>query len=327
MDHSLTLSLFPHKEVVTIDVKDELSACFKKLFSQRILSAPVLEDGEVIGQLGVVDVAVFAVHLCKTAIEIFQALGLPVEKDPPVSFDDLPAILFNPESGTGEPELFGATPAKFIKNFSTRNPTKTYTSATPLAKLLVDFCFIKRAVVLEEGKVVNYITQTDVLKVLQEKNLLSSFSSKTIDELNLGTKEVITFDQKGPVMLAFKEFCVHKIESVPVVDEAKKVVGTISAYDIKTIDADTEAIENLFLDYKGYTKALSDEVKLPPVTLKGDATVEKLLETLLQNHIHHVFVVDDDDKLISVVSMTDLLRVIAKELALSEENISASGAV
>lgn len=50
-------------------------------------------------------------------------------------------------------------------------------------------------------------------------------------------------------------FSFQNIEAVPVVDDENKIVGNISAYDIKIIKASTDAIDTIFCDWEAYKGA------------------------------------------------------------------------
>lgn len=49
------------------------------------------------------------------------------------------------------------------------------------------------------------------------------------------------------------------------------------------------------------------------VTCTLKATVREVIELLVENHIHRVFLVDDDEKLIGVVALRDVLALFVKE--------------
>lgn len=104
-----------------------------------------------------------------------------------------------------------------------RNPTNVVNPSTNLADLVKSFSTYKRALVKDGEKVINYITQTDVLKVVVKNNLLYDLcfgcllsliisgpsKDKTIAELGIGSGNVISQKNAGPVINAFKQFVLH----------------------------------------------------------------------------------------------------------------------
>ena len=50
------------------------------------------------------------------------------------------------------------------------------------------------------------------------------------------------------------------------------------------------------------------------MTCKPGASLEEVAKMMLQRHVHRLYVLDDSDKLVGVVSTSDLCRFLAKAL-------------
>jgi CBS domain-containing protein len=310
--HSLKVSDIPLKtSLVSLKQTEAIDKSFSKLFDNQILSAPVLDDeGRVTGLLAMIDIAVFAVNLAKTSQNLVAMLGLPIEHPEMLSnFDDLPDLF------TGDKRLedaFGTNAADFMKNFSRRNPTKTVSYAGSWWDLVKTLTEVRRVVVVDaQGHLVNYITQSDIIKLLSSRALFNDKAQMSIADLKIGSSPVFSIKDNQRVLEAFKLFALHEIEAVPVLSaETGKVIGNISATDIRVMKASSEAIDSLYLTYPEFVKRMTQyNIPSAPVTVTSSMSLGKVVELLLKHKIHRVFVVDGD-ALKAVVSMTDVLKAL-----------------
>jgi CBS domain-containing protein len=98
------------------------------------------------------------------------------------------------------------------------------------------------------------------------------------------------------------------VTGVPVIDDHGRLVGVLSNSDILEVLAehsDPEAREAVF------TETLVQEVMTPrPQTITPDATVRDAAQRMLYLEVHRLFV-EDQGRLVGVVSTTDLVRALA----------------
>lgn len=87
--------------------------------------------------------------------------------------------------------------------------------------------------------------------------------------------------------------------SLPVVDEEKRLVGIISEFDLlKAVRAG-----------KDLDQVMIQEVMTPqPVSVREGVLADDLMKILEEKHFIRVPVVDDENKVIGVVSRTDILK-------------------
>jgi len=98
------------------------------------------------------------------------------------------------------------------------------------------------------------------------------------------------------------------ISALPVVDVMGRMVGVISSTDILTSEADAEdatAREALFED-----TMVRDIMTLHPLTVSCDAEVREAAQQMLYADIHRLFVVDGE-RVVGVISTTDIMRAVA----------------
>jgi acetoin utilization protein AcuB len=127
---------------------------------------------------------------------------------------------------------------------------------------------------------------------------------------NWMSKEVITIDVNDSMMNATKKLREHDIRMLPVMKKGK-LVGVITDRDLKKAsasDATTlEVHELLYLISEIKVKnIMSDKL----ITVPADYTVEETAEVLLQNKISGVPVLDDQERLVGVITQNDLFEVL-----------------
>ena len=110
----------------------------------------------------------------------------------------------------------------------------------------------------------------------------------------------------------------HSISGVPVVDEGRKVVGVISEKDFlsrmgmqKNITFMGVVAKCLLgdgcmaVDIRG--KSAGDIMTAPAITVYEDASIMEIDSLMLKHRVNRILVLDQKDKLIGIVTRTDLL--------------------
>ena len=98
------------------------------------------------------------------------------------------------------------------------------------------------------------------------------------------------------------------ISGMPVVDGTGRVVGVLSTSDVLTAEAEVE-------DEDGRRRLLQDtavqDIMTPrPFTVTPDDDVREAARQMLYADVHRLFVTDGD-RLIGVISTTDIVRAVA----------------
>jgi CBS domain-containing protein len=116
----------------------------------------------------------------------------------------------------------------------------------------------------------------------------------------------------------------HRISGLPVVDEEGKVLGVISETDLMVRQAETPdpfRPPEHRLPFAGLTRtARRRAVKArartagqlmtePAVTVHADATIVEAARTMAQRRVERLPVVDEEDRLVGIVTRRDLLQV------------------
>lgn len=114
----------------------------------------------------------------------------------------------------------------------------------------------------------------------------------------------------------------NRISGLPVIDEDDKVIGVISETDLMLHQA-TEQLprENTARRSPPFTRAARARsvkaragtagalMSTPPVTVHAEETIAAAARTMTQRHIERLPVVDEEDRLVGIVTRREVLRV------------------
>lgn len=130
---------------------------------------------------------------------------------------------------------------------------------------------------------------------------------------NWMTKEVATLTPDRSMMKASKMMKDKAISCLPIVDEEGRIVGIVSDRDIK--DASPSKATTLDMHELYY---LLSEIKIQDimtkkvVTIRSDETVEKAAVLMLEGHFGSLPVVDEENKVVGIITDTDVFKVLVE---------------
>jgi CBS domain-containing protein len=120
--------------------------------------------------------------------------------------------------------------------------------------------------------------------------------------------EVQSVAPDAPVNDAALTIADAHVSGLPVVDRAGRLVGVISTTDILASEEEVEDPASRAALYDG--TPVRDLMTPRPVTIGPAATVKEASQMLLYADVHRLFVVDGD-RLVGVISTTDIVRAVA----------------
>lgn len=157
--------------------------------------------------------------------------------------------------------------------------------------------------------VVSVLTQYRILKFVALNCKETRMLLKPLRELQMGTKDDVSkATMDTPVMDVIYLLSHNSVSSVPIVDEAGKLINVFEAYDVLTLikggmytDLSLsvgEALMRRLEDFEGvYTCTLGDRLST-------------IMETIRKSRLHRLFVVNDNGILEGVVTLSDILKYI-----------------
>ncbi|MFW5733450.1 MAG: CBS and ACT domain-containing protein [Oceanidesulfovibrio sp.] len=125
------------------------------------------------------------------------------------------------------------------------------------------------------------------------------------------THDVITVTKDTPMPEASKIMKENKISQLPVVDNAGHLVGIVSDRDIKAASpskATTLDVHELY--YLISSIKIKDIMSSPAFSVSPTDTVESAAVFLLKKDIGSLPVIDDDEKVVGIISDSDIFKVL-----------------
>jgi chloride channel protein, CIC family len=144
-----------------------------------------------------------------------------------------------------------------------------------------------------------YLRGKKAVPLKLKKTLASEFMTRAPIILHKGTT----------IRAAVETFEAHNLRVMPVVDDAAHVVGVVNLEDL------------VYVDVKSHTQSLPETIMHKPNLIKPDTSLEEVAEGMMDNQEDHVFVVDEEERLVGVVSGIDVVKKIL-ELTASKSQTS-----
>lgn len=139
---------------------------------------------------------------------------------------------------------------------------------------------------------------------------------------NWMTKDVVTGTPEMSMMKASKIMKEKGVGRLPVVDEAGVLLGVVTDRDIKEASpskATTLDMHELY--YLLSEVKLKDIMTKKVVTIKPGETIERAAQLMLENNIGGMPVVDDKNKVVGVVTDSDIFKVLVRITGVMEGGI------
>lgn len=181
------------------------------------------------------------------------------------------------------------------------------------------------AFVMQQARLVGIFTDRDVLrKVVDTPDRWAD----PIDSVMTRTPRTVA--SKATAMDALHLMNSHRFRNVPVMDEKDAVVGNLTHFSLMRL-ADTlvrnemareesEPSVQHSLSLVNLSGLMSDE----PITVTADATVAESIETMRNEDIGSLMVVDDDGRIVGVFSERDVLTKVACRIEKLDEEVVGS---
>ncbi|MEU2776366.1 CBS domain-containing protein, partial [Streptomyces sp. NPDC007162] len=137
------------------------------------------------------------------------------------------------------------------------------------------------------------------------------------------TSDVVSAVYGTPFKEVARLLAGHRISGLPVIDEDDKVIGVISETDLMERQAGTPDPSDpphpsrlAALTPSGRRQAAKAQARTagqlmtrPPVTVHADNTIVEAARTMAGSHVERLPVLDEEDRLVGIVTRRDLLQV------------------
>jgi len=284
--------------LTVVQETDRLESVLEVLGKNRIASAPVFNSKKEF--VGIIDMLDLVTYVSAK----FSKVSLLAEE----SYRQM--------------DEFASKQIKDLLGASLRNSPKciSYESPLlPLISLLSDSHTHRVAVLNEQRDLIGLISQCTVVQFLYKKK------DQLNEKLNLQVQSwlkktsVITIHMDRFVIEAFQTIWDEMVSGLAVVNDEGKLVSNISASDLRNTKMKPgQIIHELyqplkqFLHIRSSTKEqimMGDLPKHDPVFVTREATMLDVMELVVTNKVHRVYVVDNNNKLVNLFKFQRVIHL------------------
>ncbi|XP_070771458.1 5'-AMP-activated protein kinase subunit gamma-3b [Enoplosus armatus] len=162
------------------------------------------------------------------------------------------------------------------------------------------------------GNVLHILTHKRILKFLHIFGSMipkPRFLQKRISEVEIGTfKQIATVQESASVYDALTIFVERRVSALPVVNEEGKVVALYSRFDVINLAAQK--------NYNNLNMTMQEAIASRACCVEGvlkcypHETLETIIDRIAKAEVHRLVLVDRDDVVRGIVSLSDLLQAL-----------------
>ena len=128
---------------------------------------------------------------------------------------------------------------------------------------------------------------------------------------NWMSKDVITLKPDATLPDAHKLMMEEEIRRLPVVDDNGRLLGIVTLGDIRGAEPSTATNLSVWeLNYLLASCTLDKIMTAKPFTISVEATIGQAARLMLENRISGLPVVDDDGKLVGIITESDIFSMV-----------------
>ncbi|XP_046395930.1 uncharacterized protein LOC124163225 isoform X2 [Ischnura elegans] len=149
-----------------------------------------------------------------------------------------------------------------------------------------------------------------------------SYMNKTLRELRIGTYENIeTAKEETPIIVALRKFVERRVSALPIIDSQGRLVDIYAKFDVINLAAE-KTYNNLDVSLKKANEHRNEWFE-GVQKCRLDETLFTVMEKIVRAEVHRLVIVDDEDKVIGMISLSDLLMYLVLRPCAAEEEASS----
>jgi 5'-AMP-activated protein kinase regulatory gamma subunit len=160
----------------------------------------------------------------------------------------------------------------------------------------------------ETGNVLYILTHKRILRFLFlyiNELPKPSYMTKTLRDVRIGSYENIeTASEDTSIILALKKFVERRVSALPIVDNEGRLVDIYAKFDVINLAAE-KTYNDLDVSLKKANEHRNEWFE-GVHKCKLDETLFTIMDKIVKAEVHRLVVVDDEDKVIGIISLSDL---------------------
>lgn len=135
------------------------------------------------------------------------------------------------------------------------------------------------------------------------------YMRQSLEELSIGTYEnLVKATPKTPIIKALNLFVDHHISALPICDAEGRVINIYAKFDVINLAAE-KTYNDLDITIEQALQHKTQESWFEGVvTCKKNDTLEVVIEKIVKAEVHRLIVVDEEQRMFGVVSLSDILN-------------------
>jgi len=277
------------RQLLSLSYEETITSALKKLETEHVFGALVHSGPVVVGVIDMQDIVRSLMKFTHAGTKNFSTESIKNLAD--------------------EGKMFTQQVVGAILSQDT-NPVRVTRSA-PLCEAVTKMLNgnTRRLLVVDgHGKIVNIITQFDIVKSFYENlHEFGDICDQKLSELSLGTTPVICASLYECAAEAFHLMVTNNVRSIGIVnktDEVEELVANLSLSDLKGLTEENfKKLSSSVFEFLLETQ----ETPKPIISCTQSASFQDVLSQLVDNKIHRVYVVDKYQRPTFVISLFDIL--------------------
>jgi len=167
------------------------------------------------------------------------------------------------------------------------------------------------------GNIVSIISQSILIQLFNKhlQEVLKGETNVHLKELSIGTSPVISVTKDTSTIDTFKKMDYCKVTALAVVDEEGKLIGSISAKDLKLFIESSCSYDILKLPIMTFLNEIRSrqiDIRSPTVSCNLEETLALVIGKLAATGVHRLYIVNSsqDYTPVRVISLMDVLKYI-----------------
>jgi 5'-AMP-activated protein kinase regulatory gamma subunit len=149
-----------------------------------------------------------------------------------------------------------------------------------------------------------------------------AYLSQSLEELKIGTFENIeTVSEETSIILALKKFVERRVSALPMVDQEGRLIDIFAKFDVINLAAE-RTYNNLDVTLKQANEYRSDWFEGVQKCHLTD-TLFSVIEKIVRAEVHRLVVVDTEDKVIGILSLSDILHYLVLRPSGADRSLKA----
>jgi len=290
------------QKVVKCERGDALPTLFKLLVENNVLAVPVMtQKGEYHGMAGIADIVRFVTNMFSdVAATSLVDLDTLFKSDTKFNNTAVSEIMQHP-----------------LQKANPFHPVSKGYSLFSAWEILALSNARRVPVIDPEGHVADLVTQSMLIDFLwQNIEKIGTLADKKVQDIHSMHTTVNKVEGSVKAIVAFRSMISKDTDHLAIVDSHGKLVGNLSLRDLRGVRPDVQVFYRLWNSVTEYKtkehEEYSEKTPAAIIHVLPTDTLYKVVELMAIKHVHHVFVVNSETKMVPerVITQTDVMREI-----------------